>query len=52
MSATRLRNLPDNHPFFFPGLDEDQRLLRSRGLVLVAYMLSDRVAEQDERTRR
>ncbi len=35
MSVTRLRNLPHDHPFFFRGLDEDQRLLRSRGLVHV-----------------
>ena len=33
ISVTRIRNLPDDHPFFFPGLDEDQRLLRARGLV-------------------
>ncbi len=35
MSPQRLRSLPDDHPFFFPGLDEDQRLLRSHGLVRV-----------------
>jgi hypothetical protein len=35
ISAKRIARLPDNHPFFYPGLDEDQRLLRTHGLVHV-----------------
>ena len=35
ISVARIATLPDDHPLFFPGLDEDQRLLRSRGLVHV-----------------
>lgn len=35
MSVSRIATLPDDNPFFFPGLDEDQRLLRSHGLVHV-----------------
>jgi hypothetical protein len=35
MSLKRIANLPDNHPFFYPGLDEDQQLLRKHGLVRV-----------------
>lgn len=34
ISVARIGTLPRDHPFFFPGLDEDQRLLR-RGLVHV-----------------
>jgi hypothetical protein len=29
MALERIPTLPDDHPFFFAGLDEDQRLLRS-----------------------
>ena len=35
ISAERIAALPHDHPFFFPGLDEDQRLLRGNGLVHV-----------------
>ncbi len=35
ISATRIGSLPDDHPFFFPGLDDDQKLLRAHGLVRV-----------------
>jgi hypothetical protein len=35
MSVNRIATLPDDHPFFFPGLDEDQQLLREHGLVHV-----------------
>jgi hypothetical protein len=35
MSVQRISRLPDDHPFFFAGLDEDQALLRSHGLVHV-----------------
>jgi hypothetical protein len=35
MSVNRIATLPDDHPFFFPGLDEDQELLRKHGLVHV-----------------
>ncbi len=35
ISVERIRSLPKDDPFFFPGLDEDQRLLRSHGLVRV-----------------
>lgn len=35
ISVERIATLPDDHPFFFPGLDEDQQLLRSHGLVRV-----------------
>jgi hypothetical protein len=35
MSVKRIATLPDDHPFFYPGLDEDQQLLRKHGLVRV-----------------
>ncbi len=35
ISVDRIASLPDDHPFFFPGLDEDPELLRTRGLVHV-----------------
>lgn len=35
ISLERIARLPREHPFFFPGLDEDPRLLRERGLVHV-----------------
>ncbi|MGI9295318.1 MAG: hypothetical protein ACR2PS_15170 [Pseudomonadales bacterium] len=35
ISVERIAKLPDDHPFFFPGLDEDQRSLRTHGLVHV-----------------
>ena len=35
ISVERIATLPDDHPFFFPGLDEDQKLLRAHGLVHV-----------------
>jgi hypothetical protein len=35
ISVQRIATLPDEHLFFFPGLDEDQRLLRNHGLVHV-----------------
>jgi hypothetical protein len=35
ISVQRIASLPADHPFFFPGLDEDSQLLRSRGLVHV-----------------
>ena len=35
VSVERIATLPDDHPFFFRGLDENQRLLRDRGLVHV-----------------
>ncbi|MGI9288021.1 MAG: hypothetical protein ACR2P1_21735 [Pseudomonadales bacterium] len=35
ISAKRIATLPDNHPLFFPGLDEDQQLLRAHGLIHV-----------------
>ena len=35
MSVNRIATLPDDHPFFFPELDEDQQLLREHGLVHV-----------------
>ena len=35
ISLERIRDLPHNDPFFFPGLDEDQELLREHGLVRV-----------------
>lgn len=35
ISRERIATLPSDHPFFFPGLDEDPRLLRSHGLVHV-----------------
>ena len=35
ISVKRLATLPDDHPFFFPGLDEDQVVLRVLGLVHV-----------------
>lgn len=35
ISVQRISQLPDDHPFFFAGLDEDQALLRSHGLVHV-----------------
>ena len=35
LSAERIATLPRDHPFFFRGLDEDQKLLRAHGLVRV-----------------
>jgi hypothetical protein len=35
MSVERIDRLPRDHPFFFGGLDEDQGLLRTNGLVHV-----------------
>ena len=35
ISIRRIATLPTNHPFFFRGLDEDQQLLRTHGLVHV-----------------
>ena len=35
ISVRRIADLPADHPFFFPGLDEDQGLLRQHGLVHV-----------------
>ena len=35
VSVERIATLPDDHPFFFRGLDENQRLLRDHGLVHV-----------------
>ena len=35
ISAHRIASLPRDHPFFFRDLDEDQKLLRSHGLVHV-----------------
>lgn len=35
ISAKRIATLPDDHPFFYPGLEEDQKLLRTYGLVHV-----------------
>jgi hypothetical protein len=35
ISVSRIATLPDDHPFFFSGLDEDRTLLRSHGLVHV-----------------
>ncbi len=35
ISTERIAALPHDHPFFFPGLDEDPRLLRRHGLVHV-----------------
>ena len=35
ISVERIAKLPDDHPLFFPGLDEDPELLRSHGLVHV-----------------
>ena len=35
ISVERIASLPDDHPFFFPGLDEDPVLLRAHGLVRV-----------------
>lgn len=35
ISPARIASLPDDDPFFFPGLDEDPRLLREHGLVHV-----------------
>ena len=35
ISMQRIATLPDEHPLFFSGLDEDQRLLRNHGLVHV-----------------
>ena len=35
ISTERVAALPSDHPFFFPGLDEDQQLLRGQGLVHV-----------------
>jgi hypothetical protein len=35
ISVARIRKLPRDHPLFFPGLDEDPKLLRSHGLIHV-----------------
>ncbi|MDH3769379.1 MAG: hypothetical protein OET79_00120 [Nitrospirota bacterium] len=35
ISVKRIATLPADHPFFFPGLDEDQAVLRALGLVHV-----------------
>ena len=35
VSVERIATLPDDHPFFIRGLDENQRLLRDHGLVHV-----------------
>ena len=35
ISLERIATLPDDHPLFFPGLDEDPVLLRTHGLVHV-----------------
>lgn len=35
ISVKRIAALPDDHPIFFPDLDEDQKLLRTHGLVHV-----------------
>jgi len=35
ISVTRISSLRSDHPFFFRGLDEDQKLLRNQGLVRV-----------------
>ena len=35
ISVQRIGTLPAEHPFFFPGIDEDPQLLRSHGLVHV-----------------
>ena len=35
ISLERIATLPNDDPFFFPGLDENQRLLRDKGLVHV-----------------
>lgn len=35
ISVERIATLPGDDPFFFPGLDEDQKLLRKHGLVHV-----------------
>jgi len=35
ISARRIASLRRDNPFFFPGLDEDQKLLRTHGLVHV-----------------
>jgi hypothetical protein len=35
ISVKSIATLPEEHPFFFSGLEEDQRLLRSHGLVHV-----------------
>jgi len=35
ISVERISTLPSDHPFFFGGLDENQRLLKERGLVHV-----------------
>ncbi|MDH3612093.1 MAG: hypothetical protein OEU90_10210 [Gammaproteobacteria bacterium] len=35
ISTKRIASLRRNNPFFFPGLDEDQKLLRTHGLVHV-----------------
>jgi hypothetical protein len=35
ISVRRIASLPRDDPFFYPGLDEDQRLLRTHGLVRV-----------------
>ncbi len=35
LSVERIAELPDDHPLFFPDLDEDQELLRTHGLIHV-----------------
>ena len=35
LSTKRISSLPRTHPLFYPDLDEDQRLLRSHGLIHV-----------------
>ncbi len=35
ISVKRIASLPDDHPFFFAGIDENQELLRAHGLVHV-----------------
>jgi hypothetical protein len=35
ISGERIGALPRDHPFFFPGIDEDPKLLRTHGLVHV-----------------
>jgi len=35
ISVKRISTLPDDHPLFYPGLDEDPQLLRNHGLVHV-----------------
>lgn len=35
LSVKRISSLPNTHPLFYPGLDEDRKLLKSHGLVHV-----------------